>query len=57
MRYLWKVRLELDNARLVAFLGIEPHTPTPIAIRTTLQGLGVLPAAERGPAAARVALS
>ncbi|SHG76709.1 Nucleoside-diphosphate-sugar epimerase [Kaistia soli DSM 19436] len=42
MRYLWKERLELDNGELVAFLGSEPHTPTPMAIRTALEGLGCL---------------
>ncbi|MBZ9936591.1 NAD-dependent epimerase/dehydratase family protein [Mesorhizobium sp. BR1-1-16] len=42
MRYLWKERLELDNSKLTAFLGAEPHTPTPIAIRATLEGLGCL---------------
>ncbi|HWJ74723.1 MAG TPA: NAD-dependent epimerase/dehydratase family protein [Kaistia sp.] len=42
MRYLWKERLELDNRKLIAFLGDEPHTPTPIAIRATLEGLGCL---------------
>jgi nucleoside-diphosphate-sugar epimerase len=42
-RYLWNERLELDNRRLVAFLGEEPHTPTADAIRTTLIGLGCLP--------------
>lgn len=42
MRYLWKVPVRLDNAKLVAFLGEEPHTPTDIALRTTLEGLGCL---------------
>ncbi len=45
MRYLWRERLELGNGKLVAFLGAEPHTPTPVAIRATLEGLGCLPKA------------
>ncbi|MCX5516273.1 hypothetical protein C3941_17335 [Kaistia algarum] len=45
MRYLWKERLELDNRRLVAFLGEEPHTPLDQAITSTLAGLGCLESA------------
>ncbi|WEK50394.1 MAG: NAD(P)H-binding protein [Candidatus Kaistia colombiensis] len=45
MRYLWKERLELDNRKLLAFLGREPHTPLPDALRTTLAAMGSLPAA------------
>lgn len=48
MRYLWRVPLRMDNARLVAFLGEEPHTPIDEALRTTLGELGCLP----GPAGA-----
>jgi hypothetical protein len=33
----------LDNARLVARLGAEPHTPIQDALRTALAGLGALP--------------
>jgi len=44
MRYLWKKPLRLDNRKLVAFLGVEPHTPTDLALRQTLAGLGSLPA-------------
>lgn len=43
MRYLWRVPLRMDNARLVAFLGEEPHTPIDEALRTTLGELGCLP--------------
>lgn len=43
MRYLWTRDLELDNAKLVAFLGAEPHTPTDEALRATLVGLKCLP--------------
>jgi nucleoside-diphosphate-sugar epimerase len=45
MRYLWTVPLELDNQKLVAFLGKEPHTPLETALGDTLRGLGCLPAA------------
>ncbi len=40
MTYLWKQPVRLDNRRLVAFLGNEPHTPTVDAVRTSLEGLG-----------------
>lgn len=42
MRYLWREPLRLDNRRLVALLGKEPHTPLDLAVTTTLQGLGCL---------------
>jgi nucleoside-diphosphate-sugar epimerase len=51
MRYLWRERIWLDNAKLVRFLGAEPHTPLDEAMRTTLAGLGCLD----GVAADRVA--
>ena len=41
MRYLWRSALALDNAKLSAFLGEEPHTPLDEALRTTLRELGV----------------
>jgi nucleoside-diphosphate-sugar epimerase len=44
MRYLWKTPIALDNGKLVAFLGEEPHTPLDQAVETTLRGLGCLPA-------------
>ena len=40
MTYLWRLPLRLDNRRLVAFLGAEPHTPPVDAVRATLRGLG-----------------
>jgi nucleoside-diphosphate-sugar epimerase len=43
MRYLWREPLRMDNSRLVAFLGQEPHTALDEAVRITLQGLGCLP--------------
>ncbi|WP_322044608.1 NAD-dependent epimerase/dehydratase family protein [Paraburkholderia sp. J67] len=52
MRYLWRETLELDNARLVATLGREPHTPLDMAVEATLLGLGCLPAPARAVAAA-----
>ena len=42
MRYLWREPLRLDNAKLVAFLGKEPHTPLDQAVRVTLAELGCL---------------
>jgi nucleoside-diphosphate-sugar epimerase len=44
LRYLWQRPVRLDNAKLVAFLGTEPHTPIDGAVRSTLEGLGCLPA-------------
>lgn len=45
MRYLWQTPLRMENARLLAVLGQEPHTPLDEAVRTTLEGLGNLDAA------------
>jgi len=42
MRYLWQVPLRLDNGKLVALLGGEPHTPLDDAVRRTLEDLGCL---------------
>jgi nucleoside-diphosphate-sugar epimerase len=42
MRYLWKTPIRMDNARLRAVLGGEPHTPLATAVRETLIGLGCL---------------
>jgi len=42
MRYLWNVPIRMDNKRLKAVLGAEPHTPLDIAVRNTLIGLGCL---------------
>jgi nucleoside-diphosphate-sugar epimerase len=49
MRYLWQVPLRLDNHKLLALLGDEPHTPLDAAVRTTLVELGCL--AQASPAA------
>jgi len=54
MRYLWERPIGLDNARLVAFLGGEPHTPLETALRATLADMGCLDAPdERQPAKSR----
>jgi nucleoside-diphosphate-sugar epimerase len=44
MRYLWREPLRMDNARLRAALGQEPHTPLDQAVEATLLGLGCLTA-------------
>lgn len=44
MRYLWREPLQLDNARLVAAIGAEPHTLLDRAVRRTLEELGCLDA-------------
>jgi nucleoside-diphosphate-sugar epimerase len=36
MRYLWRAPIALDNRKLVAFLGEEPHTPLDVALRESL---------------------
>lgn len=40
MRYLWQEPIRLNNARLIATLGAEPHTPIPLAVGTTLASIG-----------------
>lgn len=39
MRYLWDNSLQLDNRKLVDFLGEEPHTPLHQALAEALDGL------------------
>ncbi len=57
MRYLWREPLRMDNSRLVAFLGEEPHTPLDEAVRETLKGLGCAPnAAAPAPASGAATL-
>lgn len=41
MRYLWETPVKLNNDKLTAFLGQEPHTPLPEAVRTTLRALKI----------------
>jgi nucleoside-diphosphate-sugar epimerase len=52
MRYLWRVPLRLDNAKLVSLIGPEPHTPLDEALRQTLSALGCLPEKPHAAAAA-----
>jgi len=42
MRYLWTTRVEMSNAKLVATLGHEPHTPLDDAVEAALEGMGCL---------------
>jgi nucleoside-diphosphate-sugar epimerase len=42
MRYLWRTAIRMDNSRLIAVLGKEPHTPLDEAVKATLIGLGSL---------------
>lgn len=42
MRYLWRETVLMDNARLTALLGAEPHTPIDEALRATLIAFGCL---------------
>jgi nucleoside-diphosphate-sugar epimerase len=57
MRYLWRVPLRLDNRKLEALIGGEPHTPLDEAVRQSLAALGCLGdddrAADRAPRYAR----
>ena len=40
MRYLWREPVRMENARLIAALGQEPHTPLDEAVEAALVGLG-----------------
>lgn len=52
MRYLWEETAELDNTRLVSFLGHEPHTDIMDALSWTLAAMGCFPeAADHAPGA------
>lgn len=42
MRYLWNTPHRLDNTRLRALIGDEPHTPFDLAVRQALADLGLL---------------
>lgn len=48
MRYLWKTPVGMNNAKLLATLGQEPHTPLDEAVEAALVGLGCLDAAKTG---------
>ena len=41
MRPLWQEPVQLDNRKLRAFLGEEPHTPLDEAVSTALKTLNV----------------
>jgi len=43
IRPFWRHPVRLDNRRLTALLGTEPHTPLDKAVAATLAGLGCLP--------------
>lgn len=43
MRYLWQRPVRLDNGKLTAFLGKEPHTPLDIAVRKSLENMRCIP--------------
>jgi nucleoside-diphosphate-sugar epimerase len=45
MRYLWQQPVRMDNGKLLAMLGSEPHTPLDEAVEAALAGLGCLPVA------------
>jgi nucleoside-diphosphate-sugar epimerase len=45
MRYLWREAVRMDNTRLTAVLGREPHTPLDEAVEATLLGLGCIDSA------------
>lgn len=55
MRYLWREPLRLDNRKLVALIGAEPHTPTDAMLRATLHGMGCLGAETTPPAIKQIA--
>ena len=46
MRYLWEETAELDNAKLISFLGHEPHTDIKEALSWTLAAMGCFPETE-----------
>lgn len=39
MRYLWLNTHELDNRKLIAFIGEEPHTPMDVALAQTMDDM------------------
>lgn len=42
MRYLWSEPLRMDNSKLVAVLGREPHIPLDEAVEATLEGMACI---------------
>ena len=55
MRYLWRTPVRMDNARLIAALGYEPHTPLDQAVEATLVGMGSIEPDQQGGGAAQPA--
>jgi nucleoside-diphosphate-sugar epimerase len=53
MRYLWEQPHRLDNSKLVALLGAEPHTPLAQAAAMALQDLGLAVAPQQDSVHAR----
>jgi nucleoside-diphosphate-sugar epimerase len=47
MRYLWRTSIRMDNSRLIAALGKEPHTPLDEAVEATLIGLSSIAATNK----------
>lgn len=41
-RPLWMTPIQFDNAKLLRFLGREPHTPLLTAVDTSLRGIGCI---------------
>ena len=41
-RPLWETPIQLENTKLVRFLGNEPHTPLETAVEVTLRGMGCI---------------
>jgi nucleoside-diphosphate-sugar epimerase len=48
MRYLWEIAHALANDKLIALIGVEPHTPLSLAAQTALSDLGLMAASVRG---------
>ncbi len=46
MRYLWDTPHALDNDRLAALIGPEPHTPLELAVQQSMADLGLLPVSQ-----------
>lgn len=42
MRYLWEQPVQMDNTKLIDFLGYEPHTPLIEAVHDSLLGLNCI---------------
>ncbi len=56
MRYLWSTPVSQNNAKLLAVLGHEPHTPLDTAIEASLAGMGCLAAASSAPSSTPAAV-